>query len=102
MPPKPTGTQRYRDVLDYEIGARIVVEFAVDRREIMDYSVVLAVDVRTAERTLYACTTAHTGSTRCIGTTEPARRRQRRRSMRVPLEKVCEPRSLRFVLATRR
>jgi len=36
--------QRYRDVLDYEIGARIVVEFATRRREVMDYAVVLTVD----------------------------------------------------------
>jgi ferredoxin-NADP reductase len=37
-------SQRYRDVLDYEIGARIVVEFALHRREVMDYAVVLTVD----------------------------------------------------------
>lgn len=37
-------SQRYRDVLDYEIGARIVVEFALDRREVVDYAVVLTVD----------------------------------------------------------
>lgn len=33
-------SQRYRDVLDYEIGARIVVEFTLDRREVIDYAVV--------------------------------------------------------------
>lgn len=39
-------TQRYRDVLSYEIGARIVVEFTTPTRgrEVMDYAVVLAVD----------------------------------------------------------
>jgi hypothetical protein len=36
--------QRYRDVLDYEVGARIVVEFTTDRREIVDYAVILTVD----------------------------------------------------------
>jgi hypothetical protein len=37
-------SQRYRDVLDYEIGARIVVEFTAHRREIVDYAVVLTLD----------------------------------------------------------
>ena len=37
-------SQRYRDVLDYEIGARIVVEFTTDRRDVVDYAVVLTVD----------------------------------------------------------
>jgi hypothetical protein len=37
-------SQRYRDVLDYEIGARIVVEFTLNRREVVDYAVVLIVD----------------------------------------------------------
>lgn len=42
-------SQRYRDVLDYEIGARIVVEFALDRREVVDYAVVLTVDDEAGE-----------------------------------------------------
>ena len=33
-----------RDVLDYDIGARIVVEFTTDRREIVDYAVIRTVD----------------------------------------------------------
>jgi hypothetical protein len=37
-------SQRYRDVLDYEVGARIVVEFATRGREVTDYAVVLTVD----------------------------------------------------------
>jgi hypothetical protein len=37
-------SQRYRDVLDYEVGARIVVEFSTRGREIIDYAVVLTVD----------------------------------------------------------
>jgi hypothetical protein len=37
-------TQRYRDVLDYEIGARIFVEFETRGRNVMDYAVVLTVD----------------------------------------------------------
>jgi hypothetical protein len=39
-----TRSQRYRDVLDYEVGARIVVEFTTRGREIIDYAVVLTVD----------------------------------------------------------
>jgi ferredoxin-NADP reductase len=42
-------SQRYRDVLDYEIGARIVVEFMTDRRVIVDYAVVLTVDDENGE-----------------------------------------------------
>lgn len=42
-------SQRYRDVLDYEIGARIVVEFTLDRREVVDYAVVLTVDDEAGE-----------------------------------------------------
>jgi hypothetical protein len=37
-------SQRYRDVLDYEVGARIVVEFTTHGREVIDYAVVLTVD----------------------------------------------------------
>jgi hypothetical protein len=36
--------RRYRDVLDYEIGVRIVVEFTTRDREVIDYAVVLTVD----------------------------------------------------------
>ena len=38
------GSQRYRDVLDYEVGARVVVEFSTRGREVIDYAVVLTVD----------------------------------------------------------
>jgi hypothetical protein len=34
----------YRDTLDYETGVRIVVEFAVRRREVLDYAVILTVE----------------------------------------------------------
>lgn len=40
----PMKTQRYRDVLSYEVGARIVVEFTTHGREVIDYAVVLTVD----------------------------------------------------------
>lgn len=40
----PVRHQRYRDVLDYEVGARIVVEFTTCGREVIDYAVVLTVD----------------------------------------------------------
>jgi len=36
--------QRYRDVLDYEVGARVVVEFSTRGRDVIDYAVVLTVD----------------------------------------------------------
>ncbi len=36
--------QRYRDVLDYEIGARLVVELTTDRRDVVDYAVILTID----------------------------------------------------------
>jgi ferredoxin-NADP reductase len=42
-------SQRYRDVLNYEIGARLVVEFTLDRREVTDYAVVLTVDDEAGE-----------------------------------------------------
>jgi hypothetical protein len=45
-------SQRYRDVLDYEMGARIVVEFTTDRRMIMDYAVILTVDDEAGEETV--------------------------------------------------
>jgi hypothetical protein len=35
---------RYRDTLDYEKGVRIVVEFTVRRREVLDYAVILTVE----------------------------------------------------------
>ena len=44
-------SQRYRDVLDYEIGARVVVEFTTRGREVTDYAVVLTVDDEDGEAT---------------------------------------------------
>ncbi len=35
---------RYRDLLDYELGARIIVEFTTRGREVTDYAVILTVD----------------------------------------------------------
>lgn len=37
-------TQRYRDVLDYGIGVRIIVEFTTRGTDVVDYAVVLTVD----------------------------------------------------------
>jgi hypothetical protein len=34
----------YRDVLDYELGARIVVEFTSRQREVLDYAVILTIE----------------------------------------------------------
>ena len=34
----------YRDTLDYETGVRIVVEFTVRQREVLDYAVILTVE----------------------------------------------------------
>jgi hypothetical protein len=45
-------SQRYRDVLDYETGARIVVEFTTDRRMVTDYAVILTVDDEEGEATV--------------------------------------------------
>jgi hypothetical protein len=39
-----TRRQRYRDVLDHDVGARIVVEFTTRGREVIGYAVVLTVD----------------------------------------------------------
>jgi hypothetical protein len=52
-------SQRYRDVLDYEIGARIVVEFTTDRRMVVDYAVVLTVDDEDGEATVRVYDGAH-------------------------------------------
>lgn len=45
-------SQRYRDVLDYEIGARIIVEFTTDGRMIVDYAVILTIDSGEGEATV--------------------------------------------------
>jgi hypothetical protein len=34
----------YRDTLDYETGVRIIVEFTVRQREVLDYAVILTVE----------------------------------------------------------
>lgn len=52
-------SKRYRDVLDYEIGARIVVEFTTDRRIIVDYAVILTVDDEGGEATVRVYDGAH-------------------------------------------
>ncbi len=44
-------TQRYRDVLNYEIGVRIVVEFTTQGSDVLDYAVVLTVDDEAGEAT---------------------------------------------------
>jgi len=33
-----------RDVLDYDVGARIVVEFTVKQREVLNYAVILTIE----------------------------------------------------------
>jgi hypothetical protein len=50
---------RYRDVLDYEIGARLVVEFVTDRSNVVDYAVVLTVDDDGAAATVRVYDGAH-------------------------------------------
>jgi hypothetical protein len=52
-------SRRYRDVLDYEIGARIVVEFATERRMIVDYAVILTVEDEEGEATVRVYDGAH-------------------------------------------
>jgi hypothetical protein len=44
-------TQRYRDVLNYEIGVRIVVEFTTRGSYVLDYAVVLTVNDEAGEAT---------------------------------------------------
>jgi hypothetical protein len=51
--------QRYRDVLDYEISAHLVVEFTTDRRAIVDYAVILTVDDDGREATIRVYDGAH-------------------------------------------
>jgi ferredoxin-NADP reductase len=99
---KQTRSQRYRDVLDYEVGARIVVEFTSRGREIVDYAVVLTVDDEHGEAvTVRVYDGAH-------GVNDM--HRHDRAGDKAPaesfhagtLEKGCAPRSPRFVPATRR
>lgn len=52
-------SQRYRDVLDYEMGARIVVRFTKRRREVVDYAVILTVDDEAGEATVRVYDGAH-------------------------------------------
>jgi hypothetical protein len=51
--------QRYREVLDYAMGARLIVEFATERREVVDYAVILTVDSDGAEATVRVYDGAH-------------------------------------------
>ncbi len=50
---------RYRDTLDYERGVRIVVEFMTDRRDVVDYAVVLTIDNEGSEATVRVYDGAH-------------------------------------------
>ncbi len=97
-----TRSQRYRDVLDYEVGARIVVEFTTRGREVIDYAVVLTVDDEHGEAvTVRVYDGAH-------GVNEM--HRHDRAGEKAPavsfhagtLGKGCGLRSPRFALATRR
>jgi hypothetical protein len=88
-----------RRVLDYEIGARIVVEFTIDRRKVVGSAVIFTVDdedkatVRVYDGTHGADDT---------GTIAAAGRRPQGRSMPVLLGIGCGPRSPRFAPITRR
>ncbi len=50
---------RYCDTLDYEQGVRIVVEFMTDRRDVVDYAVVLTIDDEGNEATVRVYDGAH-------------------------------------------
>ena len=52
-------SQRYREVLDYEMGARMIVEFTTDRRTVVDYAVILTVDDVDTEATVRVYDGAH-------------------------------------------
>jgi hypothetical protein len=92
---------RYRDVLDYEIGARLVVEFVTDRSNVVDYAVILTVDDEDGAATVRVYDGAHGVNDMHRHPVAVIRRRQRR-SMPVLLGKGCEPQSLRFAPTTRR
>jgi hypothetical protein len=85
-------SQRYRDVLDYEIGARIVVEFTLDRREVVDYAVVLTVDDEAGEAVTVRVYDGAHGVNEMHRHDRSGEKRPRRASMPVPLGKECEPR----------
>jgi ferredoxin-NADP reductase len=96
------GPPFYRDVLDYEVGARIVVEFTTRGREVVDYAVVLTVDDEHGEAvTVRVYDGAH-------GINEM--HRHDRAGEKAPaasfhagtLGEGCGPRSSRFAPATRR
>jgi hypothetical protein len=44
--------QGYRDVLDYELGVRIVVTFTTMGREVVDYAVILTIEDHGADATV--------------------------------------------------
>ena len=92
---------RYRDTLDYEKGVRIVVEFTVRRREVLDYAVILTVE-HEGQSAIVRSYAARTESTRCTGTAAAAQRPRPRGSMPVPLAKECEPRSSRYAPTIKR
>jgi hypothetical protein len=51
--------QRYRDVLDHDVGARIIVAFTTRRREVVDYAVILTVDDGNGEEVVRVYDGAH-------------------------------------------
>lgn len=51
--------RRYRDVLDYEVGARLVVEFTTDNNHVVNYAVVLMIDGEDGIQTVRVYDGAH-------------------------------------------
>ena len=91
----------YRDTLDYETGVRIVVEFTVRQREVLDYAVILTVEHQGESAIVRSYDGAHE-STRCDDTTAAEQTQRPRASMPVPLAKACEPRLSRFAPTTKK
>jgi hypothetical protein len=77
------------------------VEFKTDRRAIVDYSIVLLVEVDDSWRRC-GYTTALMARTSCTDTASRPARDPARPSTTVLLEKVCEPRSKRLSAGTKR
>jgi hypothetical protein len=82
-------------VLDYEVGARVVVEFSTRGREVIDYAVVLTVDEDGEAVTVRVYDGAH-------GVNDMHRHDRTCEKAPVLLEKGCVLRLSRFAPATRR
>jgi hypothetical protein len=86
--------------LDGALGAWMRIDFTTERREVIDYSVVLLVDEGERMETVSVCTTGLMESTSCTDTREKAASSPLRSSTAVPLGEVCARRSERSSMVT--